>query len=218
MFDAHMHLVTQEEIQRAIAGKVNRFICNATSMADWENVLLFSEQNEGVYPCIGFHPWFIDKIESSSFQKMEEILKNNPSVMIGEIGLDATKENMPKQEEVFEKCLVMASLYKRAVHIHGYKSWDKIAHILKKYPNLRCLFHRYTGSLEQTEKLLQVCDAYFSVLSTKAIPYIPADKLLVESDSPDGLHTPENVMIFVQKSQLDEAQLEHNFNAFLAPL
>ncbi len=214
-FDAHCHILSARQLIKASQSGVSYFICNATSPENWEDVYALSEKVSGVYPCIGVHPWFIEDLRPDWQIKMQLMLEKYPHLMIGEIGLDGNRPNLTRQAEVFEICLKMARIYKRPVHIHGYKAWQHIADILACYPQVPCLFHRFTGSEALVRRLLNVSDAYFSIMSGKSVLNIPVDKLLVETDSPDGLRKPIKVIELVEDLNLDKKQLADNFSRFV---
>lgn len=212
--DAHIHLIDEQELKLAQKMGVKRFIINATHPDNWDQIINFASKNTGVYPCIGVHPWFCDNLEDQWAKKLEEQLKKYPNLMVGEIGLDAEKNNFENQIKVFENCLELAIKYNRQVHIHGHKSWDKIEKILRKYPNITCLCHRFNGSKEQVQKLLKY-NTYFSIMNDKTMAFLPKEKILVETDAPDGLKTPKNIIHLVEKLKLDTNQIVQNFNKFI---
>ncbi len=214
-FDAHCHLLPVRQLIKAAQAGVIYFICNATHPGNWEEVQALSQQVPGVYPCIGVHPWFIDNLKPDWQIKMQLMLEKYPQMMIGEIGLDGKRGDLPYQAEIFQKCLKMAKIYNRPVHIHGYKAWQNIADILACCPQVTCLFHRFTGNEILVRRLMHVSNAYFSVMSGKSLAGIPSDRVLVETDSPDGLHKPVKIIEMVKNLNLDKTQLAENFNRFV---
>lgn len=214
-FDAHCHILPLKQMERSVTGGVSYFICNATKPDDWQSVIDLAQQVEGVYPCIGVHPWFIDELSGDWMIQMQLLLEKYPSLMIGEIGLDGTRPHLTKQAEIFETCLKLARQYKRAVHIHGYKAWVNILNILVCFPDISCLFHRFSGSEVQARYLSKMVNAYFSVMTSKPLRYLPADRVLIESDSPDGLHKPIRVIELAERLGLNWEQLDYNFCSFI---
>lgn len=214
-FDAHCHVLPLDQMIQSQKQGIDYFVCNATRPSDWEAVCDIASRVEGVYPCIGIHPWYVDHLESDWRIKMQLLLKKYPSMMIGEVGMDGKKENMSRQSEIFEICLKMARRYQRPVHIHGYKVWPVIVDILKCYPDVTCLFHRFTGSAAQVKQLINMTNCYFSVMTEKPIQFIPPERLFIESDSPDGLHKPKRVIELAARFNLDWLQLDQNFCDFV---
>lgn len=214
-FDAHCHVLPLKQMKRSADAGVSYFICNATQPNDWLPVIDLAGQVTGVYPCVGVHPWFIDTLPSDWQIQMQLLLEKHPSLMIGEIGLDGTKPCLTKQAEIFETCLKLARQYKRPVHIHGHKAWVHILDILTCFPDVQCLFHRFSGSEVQARQLSDVTNAYFSVMTAKPLRYLPSDRILIESDSPDGLHKPIRVVELAERLGLDWFQLNQNFCSFI---
>ncbi len=213
-FDAHLHLISKEEIVVATKAEVLYFVCNATSPQDWGEVLSVSEQFSGFFPCIGIHPWFIDKTQKGWQNKMYDILSKNSNIMIGEIGLDITRPDFEKQERVFADCLKIASDLKRPVHIHGHKSWNYIVKHLKQVPDVKCLLHRFSGNAVQAKQLLNF-NVYFSVMSSRVLSFLPPEKVLVESDAPDNGRSPVQIPRLVADLGLDITMLNNNFFRFI---
>ena len=91
----------------------------------------------------------------------------------------------------FENCLKLAQKHQRPVHIHGHKAWFLVAQLLKCFPDVVCLVHRYTGNEQQTRQFEPLDNVYFSVMSRKPTTFLPKDKILIESDAPDGIHYSE---------------------------
>ena len=214
-FDAHCHLLPRKQFIKASNAGINYFICNATHPQNWHKLLDIASTLPGIYPCIGIHPWYIADLKSDWQIKMQLLFEKYPHLMVGEIGLDTTRPNLARQAEVFEFCLKTALKYHRSVHIHGHESWSLITDILKCYPGLTCLFHRFSGTASQAKQLSAITNAYFSLMSVRPARYLPAERILVESDSPDGLHKPARVIELAERIGLDWAQLDANFCRFL---
>ena len=115
---------------------IKGFIINATKENEWEKIISLSKKYTFVQAAIGIHPWFIETASPDWEEKMSLMLQNNPSLMIGEIGLDGLKDNIKKQEEIFLTSLCLAQKFKRSVHIHAVKSWDKILSHLKEFSDV----------------------------------------------------------------------------------
>ncbi len=214
-YDAHCHIMPVRQMIKASQSGVAYFICNATAPDNWDDVYALAKQVEGVYPCVGIHPWFIDELRADWQIKMRLMLEKDANMMIGEIGLDGSRSNLTNQAIIFSKCLKLARHYNRPVHIHGYKAWQNIADILAYYPDITCLFHRFSGSEALVRKLMKVSNAYFSVMTAKPIPFIPPERILVETDSPDGLHKPSNVIELIERLHLNKDKLADNFCRFI---
>lgn len=216
-YDAHCHLLTKKRFQKAKEQGVKYFIVNATHPDNWEEVAALARQETGVLGCVGVHPWFVNNLPDDWFLKLNNLLLENPLLMVGEIGLDAARADLPYQAQVFENCLKLARLHKRPVHVHGVKAWSNLVDILACYSDVPCLLHRYSGSPAHTKHLLTY-NTWFSFIRGKAFQNAPADRVLTESDSPDGLHRSEGVKALVEESGVSLAQFDDNFLKFISCL
>lgn len=213
-FDAHIHIMDIDSLKFAQKKGVESFIINATNPNDWINILDIQLKIPNVYPTIGVHPWFIQNLSSNWLEKMENLLKQNQTLMIGEIGLDYSKKHQEQQLDILKKQLNLAQKYNRPVHIHTVKSWHIILQIIKQYPHLRYLFHKCNASCDIIQKLSKY-DAYFSIDNPKNLSLFPIEKLLVETDSPHHGRSPVDIITFVQKINISPQQLYKNFQNFI---
>ena len=214
-FDAHLHLVPDEVFSAARMRGVETFFLNATQESDWQAVMDAGERVLGVYMCLGIHPWYVDTVSEFWNVKLERLLQQNPLMMIGEIGLDATRPNYPIQKDIFRRQLQIASRYNRAVHVHCVKAWDDLFEILGEFREVPFLIHRFSGDEIIVQKV-RFLDGYFSIIDGKAMGVIPDNRLLVETDAPNGLKTPEAIPDLVARLNLDVDYLYQTMESFLS--
>lgn len=195
--NAHCHLQNFNNVAQVLQNAefvgIYGFISDAASVNDWEKLLELKKKYENVHVGIGIHPWYINEYSESVLEYMRNILKNNPDIMVGEIGLDKYKADIKKQESIFETQLGLACEFNRSVHIHCVGAWDRLLHILKglreKVPHLMVL-HGFAGSVEISWSLLREYNVFFSfspVINNwksrlNVIKEMPLDRVLVESD------------------------------------
>lgn len=195
--NAHCHLQNFNNVAQVLQNAefvgIYGFISDAASVNDWEKLLELKKKYENVHVGIGIHPWYINEYSESVLEYMRNILKNNPDIMVGEIGLDKYKADIKKQESIFETQLGLACEFNRSVHIHCVGAWDRLLHILKglreKVPHLMVL-HGFAGSVEISRSLLREYNVFFSfspVINNwksrlNVIKEMPLDRVLVESD------------------------------------
>lgn len=208
--DAHCHLLDENEIQLARITGVKNLVCNATGSHDWDKVLAL----KNVVHAIGIHPWYVSNLADNDLGQLEQRLIQNPQTHIGEIGLDKCKKDFYKQEEIFEAQLKLAQKLNRPVHIHCVRAWQELLAIIKNYPNLTYLFHGFSGD-KNVVRFLEKFNAYFSIHSDKKIPLIPDDRLLIESDAPDGLPSPANLPFLYMQLGINPEKINQNFKDFL---
>lgn len=214
-FDAHLHIVPDQVFMQARECGVETFICNAARQNEWQAVLDIPKRILGVWSCIGVHPWYIQEVSADWHVQMEQLLRQYPLAMVGEVGLDKTRPLFEKQKEFFEEQLKLAQKYNRAVHVHCVKAWPEMIQIISEYPDIKYLFHRFCGDEFVIQKL-RFLNSFFSVLEARYIPVIPDYRLLVESDAPDGLEGgPVNIPALVAKLKLIPDYLNQNLRLFL---
>lgn len=137
------------------------------------------------------------------------MLQENPHAGLGECGLDkgpkAPSDTFTDQIEAFEAQLQLAQELQRPVSIHCVKAYSQIhSSLVNLKLSIPVVLHAWTGSADMTAALIKALpNVYFSLngyltklAPEKVIPMvqsIPLDRLLIESDCPDGvLLLPEN--------------------------
>ena len=216
-FDAHCHLMDDSVFLRAQEKGIKAFIVNTTGPNEWEKVADLNRRVTGIYFCAGVHPWFVNDLPSNWQNRLCAFLEKYPDAMIGEIGLDKNKPFFEKQIQVFTDILEIAEKYDRKVHIHCVNAWDELIEHLNQYRGIKPLFHRFNGDEVIVQKL-KWFNAYFSIINGRYAPIIPDNRLLVETDSPDGLKTPQAIPALVQALHLDNDYLNQTFREFLDEL
>lgn len=215
-FDAHIHLQRMSDlptvIEKAQKAGVQGFICNATHPNDWDQVLDIAQKYNMVYPALGVHPWYVESLPPDWDKKLELLLRQNPALMVGEIGLDNTRQNMDLQEKVLRRQLDLAALYHRPVHIHCVRAWDRLLHIFKTQRKImppKILSHSHHGNKDLISEMIAKYNAYFSYSSIvlpenrakvrACLIATPLDRLMAESDAPDLMPDPALLEALVDK-------------------
>lgn len=176
---------------------------------------------ENIFAAVGFHPHYFNEYGEHSFDKiaeLKELAKHKKVVAIGEIGLDYFSHNkklIGEKERELQKTgfifqLDLARELSLPVIIHcrpvcndsqaersdsGGDAYDDCYEIIKKYSDLKLIFHCYGGNVEFTEKLLRHKNIYFSFTGNityakngaeifEAIKMIPINRIMLETDCP----------------------------------
>ena len=161
---------------------------------------------------IGVHPWEAagncSDCSDCSIVRLRDRLIENPSLGVGEIGLDRLKQReiSPQMRKAFEAQLKLAIEFNRPVVLHGAKCWGQVVKTVRQSieqsnnPNNQTtpsfLFHGFSRSDGLIPDIVAL-GGYISVgpavLNDHAVNYrelvkkIPLDRLLLETD-----RTPEN--------------------------
>ncbi|MBF0804139.1 MULTISPECIES: TatD family hydrolase [unclassified Neisseria] len=248
--DTHCHLADPallgslpQVFAAARAAGVCRFIVPATQRSDFADVAALSAL-PSVHIALGIHPWFAGAAIERDFAELEQQLLKHPKALVGEIGLDygraQTQAQRQRQIVVFEHQLVLAQRLHRPVIIHNLKA---AAAIMQSVKNCRFtqggIVHAFSGSLEEARAFMD-CGFKIGIGSLllnpaarkarSAAAELPAENIVLETDSPfmlkNAVNTPANVQkIAAAAAQLRgikpedlAAQTERNVNALLADI
>ena len=204
LFDSHCHLqdprldgVRDEVIARAVEAGVRGCMTCGTSPDDWPGVAaLVSRTDFEIRKAFGVHPWYAGKIAEDWLEILRDYLARFPEAWIGEIGLDGIRpvSGPEKVREVFRRQLELAAELQRPVVLHAAKILDEVLRECRPFRERIPLFmvHAFGGSREQLRAWL----AFGAMISvggavTKSarlreiVKEVPADRLLIETDSPD---------------------------------
>lgn len=209
IIDAHSHIdYITHNFQDSVVGTV---VCT-TQESEWIALENLMRGDKNIFGAFGIHPWFVDSVENGFELRLENLLKNNSSYMIGEIGLDKYKPDMERQIYVFQKQFDIAVKLNRSIFIHCVGSWDKILHILKQYKKSDLpiiVFHAFNASDDVLNHLLSNYDnVMFSISKNtvysenSCIERIDINKILIETDGKSNI---------ILKDVIDKiTQIQHN--------
>lgn len=163
MIDTHCHITMKDYddipflINKIRESGVNKIIVNGTDMESNLEVLELTKKYDIVYGAIGFHPTELDGFKESYFEWLEEHIRDDKIVALGEIGLDYHYDNTDKEQEnyVFKKQLEIARKHNKPVIIHSRDAIQDTYNILKEY-NVRGCLHCYSGSLEMAREFIKL--------------------------------------------------------------
>lgn len=205
LYDAHNHLQDerfggrQDELVAAAArAGVARMVVNGACEDDWPAVQSLARRHPVVLPSFGCHPWCLRERTSDWQAALRRFLDETPGAVIGEIGLDRWKPDLPYegQEEAFAAQLRLAAGRNIAASIHCLKAWGRLFELLRQCPRPArgFLLHSYGGPAEMVKPLAEL-GAYFSfpgyylrarkARQREVFKQVPPDRLLIETDAPD---------------------------------
>lgn len=181
---------------------IRYFIEPGVSLQSCEEVLELAAQYPGrIFPAMGIHPTRSIYEKWSDRKKLDAFAKMPGVVAIGECGLDyhykREEQHRLKQHVWFIYQLNLAWKMKLPVILHVRDAHEDALRILKWHParKLGGVIHCFYGSKEIAEQYLKL--GYHigiggSVLQLEerakdlweAIPHIPLDRILVETDAP----------------------------------
>ena len=153
--DTHCHLYRSyyedldDIIEQIKQSKIYKVINNGCDKNTNIEVIELINKYDLMYGAIGIHPESANEYTQDDLDFVEENIKNNKIVAIGEIGLDYywVKDNKDKQKELFEYQLKLAEKYNIPVIVHSREATQDTIDILKKY-NVKGIIHSFSGSYE----------------------------------------------------------------------
>ncbi len=158
-FDSHIHLHAIPADARATC--IGAGACAfATAPDDWDAVLQL--QHPRVVRGLGLHPWRVHLVEDSwqsAIDQLEQHLRDDPALVVGEIGLDfdpRTPADPALQREVFQAQLELALIYDRPCSIHIRKAFDVLCQHLKPFTSLRGSLHGFGGGLGEARRFVKL--------------------------------------------------------------
>jgi len=147
---------------------------------------------------IGIHPHNAGQFEGRLGEigsALRQATADWSAVAIGEIGLDYHYDFSPRpiQQAVFRQQLTLALELALPVVIHTREATEDTFAILREAGPVRGVFHCFTGDLAMAQAALEI-GFYISLAGIVTFPraeslrevaaFVPADKLLIETDSP----------------------------------
>lgn len=160
------------------------------------SALALAESRPWLFAAAGIHPEDCAGCTAADFSAIRDLCREKKVVAIGEIGLDYYwAENPPKefQQMVFRRQLELALELELPVIVHDREAHQDSLSIVREFPQVRGVFHCYSGSLEDAKTLVKLgwSLSFTGVVTFKnarkaleVAAAIPADRLMLETDSP----------------------------------
>jgi len=202
--DTHCHLdfpgfdVNRDALIGACrASSVDLLIVPSVQRTRWEKVLALSSLYPDVLVGLGLHPYFVAQHKRSDIDVLESLLVNKELsnvVAVGEMGLDATIENIEEQFFYFERQLELAERHKMPVIIHSRKTHNEVINAVRAFNLVGGVVHAFSGSSELLNEFVRsglkigvggVITWPSAVKTRDSIAKAPLESLVLETDSPD---------------------------------
>lgn len=212
IFDSHCHLDDKSYdkdrgavIERARNGGVVRMMTIGVNKRTSVQAVSLAQSHDGIYASVGVHPHDVKNCNESILQDLINLVKDEKVCAWGEIGLDFNRMYSPRkdQELWFEKQLEIADELDLPMIFHERDSNGRFLEILKKHNStaMKGVVHCFSGNQNELDQYLALglhigITGILTIKSRgaqlrKLVPDIPADRLLVETDSPYLVPAPE---------------------------
>ncbi len=186
-------------LARAQQAGVERFIVTGTSVAASAGACELAATMPGhLFATAGVHPHHADELDGVGLETLKELVRHPRVVAVGECGLDFFRDFSPRpaQESAFEMQLALAHEVGLPVFLHQREAHERFLTLLAPWrPQLAGgVAHCFTGGREELAAYLDLdlyigvtgwlCDERRGHALREAVPMIPLDRLLIETDAP----------------------------------
>ena len=201
IFDTHAHYLKRDfgderdkVLDELPAKNVERVLAIGCGLDEFEEVSGIINRYDYIYGAFGVHPEYAENLPQNFTEHIENALKQQKAVALGEFGLDYhyNDQNKDIQREVFIAQLKLAQKLDLPVIIHSRDACADTMEILREYKP-RGVMHCFSYSAETAEEVVRLgmYIGFTGVLTFKnakkalaACEAIPIDRLLLETDCP----------------------------------
>ena len=201
-FDTHAHYDSGsfnadrfEVLDSMKEGNVGLIIDPGCDLISSKAAVSLSEKYDFVYSAVGWHPEDMEKLTEKDYAELCALAEHPRCVAIGEIGLDYYWDARYKEEqkELFRRQIELALRLDKPVIVHDREAHQDSFDIVCDYPELRGVFHCYSGSAEMAKELLKRgwylgFDGPITYKNARkaleVLELCPMERILIETDSP----------------------------------
>ena len=204
IFETHAHYdddafaEDREEVLKRVLDSGVAYIMNVGSnMQSTEETLEFTRKYPFVYGAAGVHPNEADELDEALFARLQEIVKEEKILAVGEIGLDYYWDEPSRdiQKKWFVRQLALAKESGLPVIIHSRDAAKDTYDIMKaeKAEEIGGVIHCFSYGKEMAELYLNmgfylgiggVVTFKNSKKLKEVVEFAPLDRLVTETDSP----------------------------------
>lgn len=182
-------------VARARAAGVGAMIVTGTTVLE-SRVAVEIADRFGVYCTAGVHPHHARDCDEQTIAELRKLSIHPRCVAIGECGLDFNRNYSPhpSQEKWFVAQLELGLELGKPLFLHSRDAHPRFAEILRHHRIKDAVAHCFTGEAEELHAYLElglyigitgwICDERRGTHLLRLVRDIPADRLLLETDSP----------------------------------
>ncbi|EFW82134.1 MULTISPECIES: TatD family hydrolase [Pseudomonas syringae group genomosp. 2] len=208
LIDTHTHLDfadfdadRAQVLDSCLSLGVQRIVVLGVYQRNWQRLWELTEANPALHAAFGLHPVYIDEHRAEHLNELADWLtrlQGHPQLCaVGEIGLDYYVEHpdKPRQQELFEAQLQLASDFKLPALLHVRRSHADVIAALKRHKLKRSgIIHAFAGSREEAREYIKLgfklglggAATWPQALRMhRVIAELPLDSVVLETDSPD---------------------------------
>ncbi len=169
-FDTHAHLDDgafdndRDELIRSFAdARVTRVLNASSDIESSLKTVGLCKEYDFIYGAVGIHPESADKFRPEDIFTVTDLVREKNIVAIGETGLDYYWDSVPRdvQKSAFRAQAALAYELKLPLVVHDREAHRDCLEILKGFPDIRAVYHCFSGSVEYARELEKL-GFYFS--------------------------------------------------------
>lgn len=205
LFDTHAHLDQSEfdadraaVIQRAHAAGLEAIVAIGVTADSSDAVVRLTREYPSLYAAVGIHPNYCAEAAPADWDRVLAIVGQPRVVALGETGLDRYRDHAPLelQQEFFDRHLRLSQERDLPFIVHTRESQAEVLAMLREARArgpLRGVMHSFTGDAAAAAECiaLGMYISFAGMVTFKksddlraVAATIPADRILVETDSP----------------------------------
>ena len=205
LFDTHAHLGDEQlatdvagVVERAAAAGISRILAVGTTAQTSRNCLQHACRFSGVWSSAGIHPNHAAEAQPTDWDEIVQLSREERVVALGETGLDLYWKDtpLPVQQDYFDRHIRLSQQSDLPLVIHLRETAAEILEMLtaaRQRAPLTGIMHSFTGSADQAAAFVDLgLHISFAGMVTfkksddlRAVAaQVPANRLLVETDSP----------------------------------
>lgn len=205
MFDIGVNLTSSqfakdrdEVVARAFAAGVNGMLLTGTNLHKSQQALTLAQHYPHCWSTAGVHPHDSSQWQSSTEAEIIALANHSQVVAIGECGLDFNRNfsTPQEQERAFVAQLRIAAELQMPVFMHCRDAHERFLTLLEPWLDSLpgAVLHCFTGSRQEMQDCVDrglyigitgwVCDERRGMELRELLPFIPVERLLIETDAP----------------------------------
>ena len=162
--DSHAHIYLPEFdgdrnecIINAKAAGIEKILMPAVDASTHDAMLAAEEKYASCMAMMGLHPCSVTAGYKKELDIVERHLEKRKFIAIGEIGLDFywDKTFTREQYDAFHRQINLALQYDLPIVIHSRNAIDECIEVVQQYPQLKGVFHCFSGNYEQAMKITE---------------------------------------------------------------
>ncbi len=208
LIDTHCHLDATEfsadrsaMLEQAYAVGVKGIVIPAVARENFAAVIALCRQHKNCAYALGIHPMYVDTAAWADLEILQDGLRQNDALAIGEIGLDYFAKctgdavaHRQRQSHFLIEQLKLAKQFNLPVILHVRQAVDDVLKHLRRHEVCGGIAHAFNGSLQQAEQFIAMG---FKLGFGGAMTYdratkirdlakrLPFESLVLETDAPD---------------------------------